>query len=85
MTNEYKHWSVERNNQGTNKFTIIAFETFGVIIQDDVKGVISQFIHEKENRGSVLTLAMQQLSVAFHTIRAKQFVDIKCKGIVTRE
>jgi Reverse transcriptase (RNA-dependent DNA polymerase) len=57
VTQEYKHWRVEGNNQGSNKFTIIAFETFGVIIQDDVKGVISQFIHEKENRGSVLTLA----------------------------
>ena len=85
LTKEYKHWSVEGNNQGSNKFMIIAFETFGVIVPDDVKGVISQFIHEKENRGSALTLAMQQLSVAFHTIRAKQFVDIKSKGIVTRE
>jgi hypothetical protein len=85
LTNEYKHWSVEGNNQGTNKFTIIAFETFGVIIQDDVKRVISQFIHVKENHDLTLTLAMQQLSVAFHTIRAKQFVNIKNKGIVTRE
>jgi hypothetical protein len=85
LTQEYRHWNVEGNNQGTNKFMIIAFETFGVIIPDDVKGVISQFIHAKENHGSTLTLSMQQLSVAFHTIRSKQFVEIKNKGMVTRE
>jgi hypothetical protein len=64
---------------------IIVFGTLGVIVTDDVKRVIYQFSNAKENHGSALTLTIKQLSVAFHTIRSKQFVEIKNKGMVTRE
>jgi len=85
LKNEYKHWNVDNNNnQGANNFKVIAVETFGVVIVDDIHLIFNKFIHEKENNARVLQSVMQQLSVAFHTIRAKQFYDMVQKRLVIR-
>ena len=73
---EYRNWNLQSNN-GTNKIEIIAVETFCLGIPEDLKSVFSKFIHERENRSYVMNLVIQQLSVALHTIRAKQFEFIK--------
>jgi hypothetical protein len=73
---EYKDWNIS-SAQVTNKFLVLAIETFGTIISDDFKNLFSQFIHEREDRTRVLEIVFQQLSVAFHSLRAKQFLYIK--------
>jgi len=85
LKNEYEHWEVENNNnQVANKFKIIAVETFGVVIVEDIYSIFNTFIHDRENRAVVLQSVLQQLSVAVHTIRAKQFYDIIQKKLVIR-
>jgi hypothetical protein len=73
---EYKDWNIS-SAQVTNKFLVLAIETFGTIISEDFKNLFSQFIHEREDRTRVLEIVFQQLSVAFHSLRAKQFLYIK--------
>ena len=79
LKNEYKHWQVIGGNNihVTNNFQIIAVETFGIMLKDDIHSFFSQFIHEKENRSQVLNLVTQQLSVAVHTMRSIQFHAMK--------
>jgi len=36
IRNEYKHWNVSSNNEVTNIFKVIAVETFGVVIKEDI-------------------------------------------------
>jgi hypothetical protein len=76
INKEYKHWKVV-GDQVTNNFKVIAIETFGVLIKDDIISTIDPFINAKENRAMVINLVLQQLSVAFHTVRAKQHNFIK--------
>ena len=83
ILHEYKHWNVSGNTV-TNKFKIVAIETFGVAIKDDIISIISPFINQQENPKQVIHLVLQQLSVALHTIRAVQFKNIQmtqvCRG-----
>ena len=76
LKSEYKHWNV-LGDTVTNKFYIVAVETFGIILKDDIYNIFSSFINRKENSSQVLHLVTQQLSVAVHTIRAIQFESIK--------
>jgi hypothetical protein len=76
LKGEYKHWKVHGVNV-TTKFHIIAVETFGVMLKEDITSVFGQFIHAKENTAHVLHLVTQQLSVAIHTIRSIQFHAMK--------
>ena len=73
LRNEYKDWMVSGNNQVTNNFKIIAFETFCVGIPEDIKSVFSHLIHPVEDPIQVMRLVHQQLSVALHVVRAKAF------------
>ena len=79
LKNEYKHWQVISGNNihVTNNFQIIAVETFGIMLKDDIHSFFGQFIHEKENRSQVLNLVTQQLSEAVHTMRSIQFHAMK--------
>jgi hypothetical protein len=73
---EYKHWNIS-GYQVENKFVVIAIETFGIIINNDMKNLFQIFINDKEDKVKVYETVLKQLSVAFHTLRAKQFVYIK--------
>ena len=75
MKNEYKHWKVV-GGQVTNKFKVVAIETFGVVIKSDILSIFTPFINARENQAQVLNLVIQQVSVAIHTIRANQFNTI---------
>jgi hypothetical protein len=76
--NEYKHWKVD-GDYVTNKFKVVAVETFGIVLKEDIVSIFGQFINEKEDRGGVLNLVTQQLSVAVHTMRAMQFKNMQDK------
>ena len=76
IKSEYKHWNVLGDNV-TNQFYIVAVETFGIILKEDITHIFRTFINPKENSTQVLHLLTQQLSVAVHTIRAIQFESIK--------
>jgi hypothetical protein len=76
INNDYKHWNV-KGNQVTNKFKVVSVETFGVIVKEDVIDIFQNLIHEKENKAAVLFMVLQQLSISFHSVRAKMFNKIK--------
>jgi hypothetical protein len=48
IKNEYKHWKII-GDQVTNKFKVVAIETFGVVIKDDIVSIITSFINKHEN------------------------------------
>jgi hypothetical protein len=83
LSREYKDWTVEGDNV-TNIFKIIAFETFGATVPEDLFSIFSLFINDKENRPEVMHLVMQQLSVAIHTIRASVLTRMESNGIAFR-
>ena len=84
LRNEYKDWMVEINNQITKNFKIIAFESFGVGVSEDIKSLFSHFIHEEEDPIVVMQQINQQISVALHVLRASAFNRIVQQGLVSR-
>jgi len=40
LKSEYTHWNV-LGNTVTNKFYIVAVETFGIILEDDIYNILS--------------------------------------------
>jgi hypothetical protein len=72
---QYKHWEVK--NHPRNHLKILSFETFGIFLADDIKDFFKPLIHQFEDQYKVMSLIYQQLSVAMHTMRAKQFFSIK--------
>jgi hypothetical protein len=82
ISKEYKHWNVSGSNLVENIFKVIAFETFGVVIKEDIIATVTPFINEKENPAQVINLVIQQLSVALHTIRANQFITTQSTQVL---
>jgi len=58
-------------------FQIIAVETFGIMLKDDIHSFFGQFIIAKENRSQVLNLVIKQLSVTVQTMRSIKFHAMK--------
>jgi uncharacterized membrane protein YgcG len=70
---EYRHWDIVNS---ADSLVTFAVETF-VVVGKAAKDFLISFIDPSENTSLAKQLLYQQLSVALHTMRAKQFNRIK--------
>jgi hypothetical protein len=69
---EYRRWDTEGS---ADKLVVFAVETFGVVGKE-AQTFLTWYISDNEAQAVVKQLLYQQLSVALHTLRAKQFERI---------